>query len=317
MSSLRARHANCSVVGCKDQHKCLYAVPATEEQKIKWLRFIYNEDVVAAVRAGLYVCANHFTSDCFRNEGQYKAGFASTLTLVKGSVPTIRDPATAPESLAITSSSRDVACQTDPPDRRTASTQLSLRTLQPHFRSLGVQVSCKDFGVGTSTAAADHSSFVKRPSKRPRLDLEEEPELEDDPSEGSSSVAASKGQHPTYDPAESATAPSESTLLSQESSTPTHKSRKYIVYESCIMELFAACPVCTRACDVRTRRLGTFLSVEQRCPQCKFCRHWNSQPILGSTPAGNLHLSAAVYLSGASFSKISRVNDVQLYFLQF
>ena len=83
------------------------------------------------------------------------------------------------------------------------------------------------------------------------------------------------------------------------------------------MELFAVCPVCTRACDVRTRKLGTFLSVEQRCPHCKFCRHWNSQPVLGSTPAGNLHLSAAVYLSGASFSKIARVNDVQLYFSQF
>lgn len=116
-------------------------------------------------------------------------------------------------------------------------------------------------------------------------------------------MAASMGQDPTYDPAESVTA-------LQESSTPTHKIKKYIVYESCIMELFAACPVCTWACDVRTRNLGTFLSVEQRCPHCEFCRHWNSQPILGSTPAGNLHLSAAVYLSGASFIKIARSNEV-------
>ena len=97
-SSLRVRHTNCSVVGCKNQHQCLYTVPATEQQKRQWLSFIFNDNMPAAVSVSLNVCANHFTSDCFSNEGQYKAGFASTLTLVKGSVPPIPDPATAPES---------------------------------------------------------------------------------------------------------------------------------------------------------------------------------------------------------------------------
>ena len=32
MSSLRVRHARCSV-GCINQHQCLYSVPATEQQK--------------------------------------------------------------------------------------------------------------------------------------------------------------------------------------------------------------------------------------------------------------------------------------------
>ena len=93
MSLLRARHTDCSVVGCKNQY--LYSVPATEEQKRQWLHFSFNDNVPALVT--LYLCANHFTSDCFSNKGQYKAGFASTLTFVKGSVPTISDPATAPE----------------------------------------------------------------------------------------------------------------------------------------------------------------------------------------------------------------------------
>ena len=77
-------------------------------------------------------------------------------------------------------------------------------------------MSCKDFGVGTSTEdpLCFSSTPVKRPSKSSCLDLEEELELEDDPFEGSSSIAASKGQDPTYDPAESVTALSESTLLS-------------------------------------------------------------------------------------------------------
>ena len=88
--------AQSSVFGCKNQHQCLYSVPATEEQKRQWLRFIFNDNVPAAVCVSLYVCANHFASDCFSNKGQNKAGFASTMTLVKGSVPTLRDPAIAP-----------------------------------------------------------------------------------------------------------------------------------------------------------------------------------------------------------------------------
>lgn len=81
----------------------------------------------------------------------------------------------------------------------------------------GVQatVSCTDFGVGTPTAAPFQfsSTPVKRPSKRPRMDMGEELEQED-PLEGSSSVAASKGLDSTYDPADSVTALTESTLMS-------------------------------------------------------------------------------------------------------
>ena len=55
MSSLRARHANCSVVGCINQHKCLYSVPAREQQKRQWLHFIFNVNVPAAVRVSVCV----------------------------------------------------------------------------------------------------------------------------------------------------------------------------------------------------------------------------------------------------------------------
>ena len=97
MSSLSVRHSNCSVVVCKNQHQYLYTVTTAEQQKRQWLHFIFNDNVLAAGHVSLYVCTNHFSLDCFRNEGQYKAGFALTLTLIKGSVPTIPDPATAPE----------------------------------------------------------------------------------------------------------------------------------------------------------------------------------------------------------------------------
>ena len=69
MLSLTA-NSNCSVVGCINQHKCLYSVSATEQQKTPWLCFIFKDNAPAAVRVSLYVCPNHFTSDCFSNECQ-------------------------------------------------------------------------------------------------------------------------------------------------------------------------------------------------------------------------------------------------------
>ena len=66
-------------------------------QKNRVVAFHFNNNVQATVHVSLCMCASHFTSDCFSNEGQYKAGFASTLALVKRSVPTIPDPATEAE----------------------------------------------------------------------------------------------------------------------------------------------------------------------------------------------------------------------------
>lgn len=94
-----------------------------------------------------------------------------------------------------------------------------------------------------------------------------------------------------------------------EESVPVHKTPTYIVYESCLLELFETCPVCKRPSDVQPRTIGTFLSVEQKCQHCQYTRKWNSQPMLENTPAGNLQLSAAMYATGASFLNVEKVMD--------
>ncbi|XP_073342256.1 uncharacterized protein [Pagrus major] len=91
---------------------------------------------------------------------------------------------TAAGTCPISPTVRDVACQTDPPKRISVGTQLSMKTLQSHFRSKGIQAraASKDCGVCTLTFPLDspllflQPTIVKRPSKRPRLSLTDEGE---------------------------------------------------------------------------------------------------------------------------------------------
>ncbi|KAK7944340.1 hypothetical protein WMY93_000068 [Mugilogobius chulae] len=55
-----------------------------------------------------------------------------------------------------------------------------------------------------------------------------------------------------------------------------------------------------------TSGCGTFVAYTQYCPHCSYSRKWQSQPIQGSTPVGNVQLSAAVYFSGASFCTLEK-----------
>ncbi|KAM9770635.1 activating transcription factor 7-interacting protein 1 isoform 2-T2 [Menidia menidia] len=97
----QGKHHNCSVLGCKEQHKALHTIPVSEELRAQWINFIYNGNVPARVGKKLLVCANHFTGDCFRNLGQYNTGLAKRLVLIVGAVPTIRCKTTDTEADAM------------------------------------------------------------------------------------------------------------------------------------------------------------------------------------------------------------------------
>ena len=53
--------------------------------------------------------------------------------------------------------------------------------------------------------------------------------------------------------------------------------------------------------------IGTLVQITQKCKSCTYCRTWNSQPMLGNTPAGNVLLSGAIMFAGATATKILRV----------
>ncbi|KAF1382169.1 hypothetical protein PFLUV_G00161660 [Perca fluviatilis] len=99
----------------------------------------------------------------------------------------------------------------------------------------------------------------------------------------------------------------ETSPTKQSTSPVSSYDAKYIVFEQCLLSLFETCPVCTRVCNVVPRRRGSFLAVDQLCPHCQFFRQWKSQPVIGSTPVGNLQRSAAIYFCGVSFSKLKKM----------
>lgn len=65
------------------------------------------------------------------------------------------------------------------------------------------------------------------------------------------------------------------------------------------------CFRCKEACpSVTAKKFGTMLAVTQHCLKCNQHFEWKSQPFLdGKIPCGNVLLSFAILMAGASISK--------------
>ena len=92
---------------------------------------------------------------------------------------------------------------------------------------------------------------------------------------------------------------------------PPSQERKYIVFESNLMELFQICPApaCGGPCNIRrstARCHGSMLVLTQECTLCDFKRKWTSQPMIGNLPAGNILMSSAILYAGTSPTKVLR-----------
>ncbi|XP_063072440.1 uncharacterized protein LOC134463131 [Engraulis encrasicolus] len=311
----------------------LYTVPKEEPQRSEWLRFIYQNAVPSSFPQ-IYLCPRHFTDKSFSNLGLYAAGF-SKLTLTREAIPTLFGPGSEEVITENRGYRRDVGCQTETPSvmstgsqtnaigkrpvgtrtetrKSSPGTQLSFGSVKTaHIRSKGTQSRMPAFSVGIGCSMdflcpdSPMSSIpVKGPgfrtSKRPRLEFEEEDEDEEDQTD----------EH-EQDPFDETYVPDDVFAITEsdasfDSPVPFDEP-KYIVFESCLKLLFAKCPDCHMECDARPRRMGTLVTFAQRCTNCNFFRRWESQPIAGSTPVGNLQLSAATYFTGSSFIQLEKV----------
>ncbi|XP_058478630.1 uncharacterized protein LOC131455178 [Solea solea] len=289
----------CSVLGCSKQGQTLHKLPTNEQTKAQWILFISDGNVPATFPKILHVCGNHFTEDCYTNFAQYKAGHSTTLRLKEGAVPTIHAGLPAAQDRFI-----HTGTQTEAPSVRTCATQLSIGTLKAHVHSQRTQTPVLSHETaGTQTTLPEYmfsSTPIKvpgfGPQKRARVESEEEegftsPESQVDPND------------PTFTPGGSLTT-HDSTMLTE---SAVYMDKKYIVFESCLRELFDTCPVCKRNCEVQQQQKGTYVAFHQTCPKCNYSRKWQSQPMIKNTPVGNVQLSAATYFTGASFIQLEKL----------
>ena len=74
------------------------------------------------------------------------------------------------------------------------------------------------------------------------------------------------------------------------------------------MNLFKFCPECKSECEsIVSSRLGTRVTLSQKCLSCTFHKRWDSQPTIGYIPVGNIMMSSAILFGGGSPTKVLRV----------
>ncbi|KAL1436726.1 hypothetical protein MTO96_049405 [Rhipicephalus appendiculatus] len=88
---------------------------------------------------------------------------------------------------------------------------------------------------------------------------------------------------------------------------PLQESRKFVVFEENLKELFQVCKVYQSPCNVSTKVCGSLLFVEAVCRDYYHTYKWQSQPMLHKKPAGNALLCAAVCFAGVSPEKVLRL----------
>ena len=89
---------------------------------------------------------------------------------------------------------------------------------------------------------------------------------------------------------------------------PPHQQNLFLVAESSLLGLFRFYPVCRSECERKVdSRLGTKITVTQKCFSCTFFTSWDSQSSVGDIPIGNIMLSSSILFGGGSPTKVLRI----------
>ena len=100
------------------------------------------------------------------------------------------------------------------------------------------------------------------------------------------------------------------TIIDPTEVQPVEQMTKYLVFDNQLNKLFKFCPDCGSCITSSEKHIsGTLVSVSYTCLQ-GHNNTWYSQPLIRRMAAGNLLISAAILLSGSTYSKTAQLLNI-------
>ena len=98
--------------------------------------------------------------------------------------------------------------------------------------------------------------------------------------------------------------PESSGSESDETAETDWNERKFLIFESCLMQLFVICSTCLAPITTIKKSLyGSMLKISAECHNGHQI-NWSSQPVHNRMPLGNLFIAASCLFSGSQCSKL-------------
>ncbi|XP_029931346.1 zinc finger protein 384-like [Myripristis murdjan] len=250
----------CSVMGCDSfllSTTQRFRLPEDPEKRLEWVQFLAKTNGQVFKESSwtdIKICSEHFTDDCFENLTLIQMGFGRTLQLKSSAVPSL-----CPRSPGATVSVS--ASEEENSDVGCRDEELSVSSEscpeEKVFSSKGVQVSPAPCGI--SVSCSTDLSYVVTPGG-----VQTQQEI----------INAEK-------------------KLSKEKAALLQEKGKYLVNESCLLQLFRRnCPSCGSKCQLEKIMHGLLVIVVQQCLKCDYRKQWKSQA------QTSLPLAVDQYLSG-------------------
>lgn len=80
---------------------------------------------------------------------------------------------------------------------------------------------------------------------------------------------------------------------------------KYLIFESCLLELFRLCHCCgSFIADTNITRSGSLVTITTTCLN-SHVKVWNSQPIINNIPVGNMLICSSILFTGSTYTHIN------------